>query len=155
MAPAIYNIPNAMTASRVFQGSGRHFIRLTYQTFRRRVFTGTSSAGLVLVMNVKYRPLPHSLLLLAIGLIDLVTTILLVETGLCRELNPLMAPLLNQHWLVFALVKSLTLVVAFAAGEWYRKRDERFVKLAMSAGAITYLVVWVFWFVSGWNPMGV
>jgi hypothetical protein len=106
-------------------------------------------------MNVKYRPLPHSLLLLAIGLIDLVTTILLVETGLCRELNPLMAPLLNQHWLVFALVKSLTLVVAFAAGEWYRKRDERFVKLAMSAGAITYLVVWVFWFVSGWNPMGV
>jgi hypothetical protein len=90
--------------------------------------------------------------LMLIGVVDMVVTIFLVGSGSCRELNPLMAPLLNAHWSVFVLVKGMTLAAAFLVGEWYRGHDERFVRIAMKLGAIAYVLTWLVWFVSGWTP---
>jgi len=97
------------------------------------------------------RPLPETLFLMSIGLVDMISTILLVNLGLCQELNPLMAPLLNLHWTVFAAVKSLTLLAGFLACEWYRHRDEAFVRRWAKIGAFAYLGVWAIWFVGGWK----
>jgi len=90
--------------------------------------------------------------LLAIGLADMVVTILLVGSGLCRELNPLMAPLLNHHWATFAGVKVLTLLGAAVGCEWYRRRDEEFVRKWVRVGIVSYLVLWAAWFATGWDP---
>ena len=105
-------------------------------------------------MKAFTRPLPETLILLAVGLADMVSTILLVGSGLCRELNPLMAPLLDHHWATFAGVKGLTLLAAAVGCEWYRRRDEAFVRRWVRVGILSYLALWVVWFATGWDPLG-
>jgi hypothetical protein len=103
-------------------------------------------------MKALRRPLPETVALISIGVIDMVATICLVRSGLCRELNPIMAPLLGVHWLAFAAVKSLTLVAAYCVCEWYRRRDECFVRKWTRLGAAAYVLIWVVWFAAGWSP---
>jgi hypothetical protein len=83
---------------------------------------------------------------MVIGLLDLVSTAVLYSLGLIVELNPLMSPLLETHPLVFAVVKLATLGAAFAAMQWYRRIDERFVHRIASAASVAYVSIWTVWF---------
>lgn len=97
------------------------------------------------------RPLPETLVLMAIGLVDMISTILLINLGVCEELNPLMAPLIRIHWLLFAFVKASTLALAFFVCEWHRRKDEAFVKRWARIGTAAYLLLWIVWFNAGWK----
>lgn len=80
-------------------------------------------------------------LLLAIGLLDLVATVILHVHGLIEERNPLMAPLLAQGWMGFALVKSATLAVGWFLLARADVRQARWPCLMGSAGYVTLLTL--------------
>ena len=82
-------------------------------------------------------------LLMAVGLIDLVSTVVLYSMGLVVELNPLMRPLLESSPALFTLIKLGTLLSAYVVMQLYRQVDERFVRRASLYGAIAYVVVWL------------
>lgn len=92
-------------------------------------------------------PLPV-IILMALGLVDLVSTVVLYELGLIEELNPLMRPLLEASAVLFVAVKLVTLVAAFAAMQWYVRKDERFVRMAATYGALAYSLLWATWVVA-------
>jgi hypothetical protein len=77
--------------------------------------------------------------LLAIGLTDLVVTVLLHRRGLIEELNPLMAPLLVGSDLRFVLVKGATLVAAWILLLRTAREDLRGVRRACLCGSAAYL----------------
>jgi len=87
--------------------------------------------------------LPQTLLLAAIGLADLVSTLLLVGRFGAAEANPLMAPLLRHSPLLFAAVKVATLTLSLLALEWSRRRRPLLVRRAMSAALVAYLALYV------------
>lgn len=80
--------------------------------------------------------LPVNVALLAIGFLDLITTIFWVSTGRAIEFNPVMAAALNAGWPVFVIAKMSTLGAYVAVIEWYRRRNASF---ATAASYITFL----------------
>lgn len=65
------------------------------------------------------------LLLVAVGLLDLFSTILLLELGLAEEANPIMRALIPYGWLAFSAVKCASLLAFVAVLTWYRARHPR------------------------------
>lgn len=91
------------------------------------------------------RPPVPVLMLVGIAILDLLSTTILYSMGLIEEMNPLMRPLLEIHPALFAVVKMATIVAAFAGLQWYRRHDERFVRVASGWGAATYSIIWIGW----------
>lgn len=91
------------------------------------------------------KPPRELVLLMAVGLADLISTAVLYSLGLIAELNPLMRPLLETSPLLFCGVKLLTLAIAYAALQHYRKTDEGFVRRSSLYGTFAYVGIWVVW----------
>jgi hypothetical protein len=87
-------------------------------------------------------------LLLIIGILDLVATAWMHANGMITELNPLMRVFIERSEWLFALVKGLTLVAAWAALAWYCKYNKEFVRKACVMGTIAYLLIWSSWFLA-------
>lgn len=79
----------------------------------------------------------------------MVATAVLYSAGLIVELNPLMRPWLEGGVWQFCAVKSFTIVVAFVGLQYYRARDEKFVRFASRLGVVLYLGIWLGWFLYG------
>lgn len=95
------------------------------------------------------------LLLLGIGFVDLVATAVLHAQGLIVELNPLMKPIIEHSEWLFALVKGLTLVLAWLVCVKHSKTHLNFIRKASLAGAAAYVFIWTSWFVAGSMGIGV
>lgn len=95
------------------------------------------------------RPALETVLLMALGLADLVSTVVLHQLGLIVELNPIMRPLLERSTSLFVLAKVATLAGAYITLQLYRARDEEFCRMAARWGTITYAAVWLVWFTIG------
>jgi hypothetical protein len=89
------------------------------------------------------------LLLLSIGFIDLVATAVLHANGLIVELNPLMKPIIETSEWLFAAVKGMTLLLAWAVMVKNFETHKEFVRRASVAGAAAYVVIWTIWFIAG------
>ena len=87
-------------------------------------------------------------LLMVIGFADLLATAVLHERGLIHELNPLMRVLIERSEWLFAVVNSLTLVVAWVVMARYAERNLPFVRKCCIAGSAAYVSVWLVWFTS-------
>ncbi len=94
------------------------------------------------------------LALMGIGFLDLVTTAVLHHHGLIVELNPLMKPIIEYSEWLFAAVKAMTLLLAWAVMVKYFKTHESFVRKAAMAGACAYVGIWTIWFIGGTIAMG-
>lgn len=93
------------------------------------------------------RLMRESLLLIAIGLADLFTTLVLLSNRGAREGNPLMAYYLQFGVGVFVVVKLALLLLPIFVAEWSKRYRPRFVRW-MLRGAIaayvgSYLVLFV------------
>lgn len=87
-------------------------------------------------------------LLLAIGVVDLITTAVLHAHGQIVELNPLMNFFISRSEWLFAFVKGLTIGIAWGTLAWYAKSNLAFVNKACWVGAGAYVVIWLTWFLS-------
>ncbi len=85
----------------------------------------------------------QTILLAAIGLADLISTIVLLQLGLAEEANPLMRALLPFGWPVFVTVKCATLVAYFYTITWYRQRHPRKASFIENAALASYLFVYI------------
>jgi hypothetical protein len=93
-------------------------------------------------------PTPSLGILIAIGMIDLITTALLHAQGKIVELNPIMRPIIDHSEWLFALVKGSTLVVAYLTMLQYARQNLDFVRIASRLGILLYVGIWVVWFTS-------
>lgn len=100
-------------------------------------------------MATKLFPTRALALLLLIGFVDLVATAVMHQHGMIVELNPIMRPLIERSEWLFALVKGLTLVAAWAALVWYSEHNRDFVRKACLAGSAAYMTIWTAWFLVG------
>jgi hypothetical protein len=75
------------------------------------------------------------LLLIAVGIVDMFTTLYWVYTGSAIEFNPIMAAVLRVGTWAFIAVKMGTLLAYVSVMEWYRRR--RCPAFARAVGHIT------------------
>lgn len=88
-------------------------------------------------------------LLMFIGFLDLAVTASLHAEGKIVELNPLMRFFIERSELLFVLVKSATLALAWVAMIAYCRVNLAFVRIAATVGSGLYVCVWTVWFVFG------
>jgi hypothetical protein len=86
---------------------------------------------------------------MAVGILDLVSTAWMHANGMIVELNPVMRFFIERSEWLFAVVKGLTLIAAWAALAWYCRYNRAFVRKACLAGTAAYVLIWVCWFVVG------
>jgi hypothetical protein len=87
--------------------------------------------------------LPINMVLFAIGLADLVTTLFWLHTGRAIEVNPLMAAVLDTSVVLFVAVKLATLVAYVAVMEWYRRfRSPAFARLVGNVTVASYSAIY-------------
>ena len=112
--------------------------------------TARASAQLLRLRQGMRKVLPTRTIgiLMAVGIIDLLTTALLHANGQIVELNPLMKFFIDRSEWLFAAVKGLSLVAAWVALAWYARYNKRFVDLACIGGTVAYLAIWCTWFFS-------
>ena len=97
--------------------------------------------------------LPVNLLLMAVGLADLFSTMLWLHTGQIIEVNPIMAALLRGgEWLFFS-TKLGTLVAYLGVMEWYRRyRNPVFARTVGMITLFSYLGIYAVSFCCvNWN----
>jgi len=97
----------------------------------------------------KFFPTRALTLLLAIGLIDLISTAVLHAQGQIVELNPIMRPLIETSEWLFVFVKGLTLIAAWYVMYKYSKEHLPFIRKACLAGSVAYASIWMIWFIAG------
>jgi hypothetical protein len=85
---------------------------------------------------------------MVIGIVDLVSTAWMHANGQIIELNPIMRFFIDRSEWLFAAVKGLTLVAAWAALAWYCKYNRQFVRKACLVGTAAYVMVWCSWFLA-------
>ncbi len=85
---------------------------------------------------------PETLMLAALCLLDLLTTLHWLSTGQMTEGNWMMAPVLVHGPRGLILAKLLLFVPALAAAEWYRPRSperiRRVLRMVLTAYAVVY-----------------
>ncbi|MCX8052702.1 MAG: DUF5658 family protein [Armatimonadetes bacterium] len=89
------------------------------------------------------RILPANAALVAVGLIDLLTTLIWLRAGIAVEVNPIMAAVLRCGLSAFIGLKLTTLATYLTVMEWYRRR--RSAAFARSVARITlasYLAIY-------------
>jgi hypothetical protein len=84
----------------------------------------------------------YTFLLGAVGLVDLVTTLYMLEHGDSGEANPLMAPLLAHGVAVLIATKLGLTLVPLSYLEWARHRRPAFVLGAQRAAVAGYLFLY-------------
>jgi len=92
---------------------------------------------------MKFRVSIESLVLAGICLADMFSTLFFVLRGSAVEQNPLMAACLNHSPAMFVLVKILSFVPFIIAVELYRRKNERFARLACRCAIMLYTVTFV------------
>ena len=85
----------------------------------------------------------ESLILVAICLVDMLSTLFFVLRGYAVEQNPLMAGCLRHSVTAFVLVKLVSFVPFIVAVELYRRRNASFARLACRSAIALYLVALV------------
>ena len=90
----------------------------------------------------------ESLFLIAICTIDLVSTLLLLNTETASEGNPLMAFYLNYGVGTFVLVKVSLIFLPIFIAEWSKQYRPRFVRFMLRATIATYLGVYLVLFLA-------
>ncbi len=84
-----------------------------------------------------------SMVLMAITLGDLFTTILWIQGGHAIEINPFMASLLDMGWHTFIAVKLATIACFVVFIEWYaRNRDRAFAVNITWFTVVSYLAIY-------------
>jgi hypothetical protein len=84
--------------------------------------------------------------LISISMADLISTVYLIGSGRCIEVNPIMNYFLQLGWAPFVMFKLFTVMTAVITAEWYRLKDEPFVKFWVRVAVVSYIVVWSIWF---------
>ena len=73
-------------------------------------------------MSRRFELMPANMILVAIGVLDLLSTLVWLSAGHAIEVNPIMAALLAVGLPLFVAVKLCTLVAFVVVIEWYRRR---------------------------------
>ncbi|HTQ11553.1 MAG TPA: DUF5658 family protein [Fimbriimonadaceae bacterium] len=68
--------------------------------------------------------------------------------GQIVELNPVMRPMIDHSEWLFAVVKGVTLVIAWATLAWYCKYNREFVRKVCLLGSLAYVLIWSSWFLA-------
>ena len=84
----------------------------------------------------------ESIIILAVCMLDLLSTVWLLSAGLATEANPLMAHLLDRSLALFCGVKMGTVFCLIALTEWYRKQHPIFVRSVMRFAIAGYLALY-------------
>jgi hypothetical protein len=93
--------------------------------------------------------MPVNVVLLAVGLMDLVTTLFWLATGRVIEVNPIMAAVLQAGIVLFIFVKIATLGAYVTVMEWYRRnRNPIFARAVGSFTVLAYISIYVVSFYS-------
>ena len=87
---------------------------------------------------------PQTMALAAIGIADLVSTLLFVGLANAAEANPLMARFLEQGPAPFIAAKLLLLAVPLVVLELARPKRPRFVGKAANAAIVAYVSLYIF-----------
>lgn len=95
-----------------------------------------------MVMPLNTRVSKTCIVLVILGLADLVSTVVLVETGMAEEANPLMRAVLAHGWLPFCVVKCATLAAFVWTLTWYRQRRPRLASVVEVATTAGYAVIY-------------
>ena len=85
----------------------------------------------------------ETLLLSAICMADLLTTLYWVGQGQAREGNPLMAHFLHLGPGAFIWAKVVTFAPALALAEWYRPRNPQLIRRVLQLVIVGYLAAYV------------
>lgn len=88
----------------------------------------------------------ESLILLAIGLLDLMFTLHLMAGQKATEGNPLMAYYLQFGVGAFVIVKLILLFLPIFVAEWSKNYRPRFVKLMLRGAIVTYVGAYIIGF---------
>jgi hypothetical protein len=104
------------------------------------------TGGKIMQIMMKQRLMKENLWLIGVTMADLISTIILIGMGLCREMNPIMNYFLQIGWTPFIAFKLATIVLAVSVTEWYRKHDEIFIRRWLRIGVVSYVGVWSIWF---------
>jgi len=98
----------------------------------------------VLARRALRRPiLRESAAIAAICFLDMTHTMVVIESGRAVEANPLLAPVVQQGWLAFALVKSASFLLPLAALEGIRAIRPVFTRRALQLGATGYVLSYI------------
>lgn len=92
---------------------------------------------------MKYRVSVESLVLVAICLADMLTTLYCVLVGIAREQNPIMAACINRGPVMFVMVKMISFVPFVIAVELYRRKNPDFALKACRYAIFLYLTAYV------------
>lgn len=92
---------------------------------------------------MKRRVSTESIILVAICLVDMLSTLYFVLTGHASERNPLMAFCLHHSPVWFILVKIASFIPFVAAVEIYRRKNHAFAIAACRLAIIAYLVTFI------------
>lgn len=93
-------------------------------------------------------PTKSLVILIAIGVLDLISTAVLHSKGLIVEMNPLMRVFIERSEWLFAFVKGLTIGAAWVTMAWYAQQNKAFVSKVCGYGSFAYLGLWVVWFMA-------
>jgi hypothetical protein len=85
----------------------------------------------------------ESIVLIAICLADMLTTLYLVLKGMATEQNPIMAACIRHSPATFVLVKLVSFVPFVVAVELYRRRNPEFARRACLYAIGLYVVAFV------------
>jgi hypothetical protein len=81
-------------------------------------------------------------IILAIGLVDLATTILFIRSNGAQEANPLFKRYWEMGLAAFVVAKVALLVGPLYVLEWARKRNPHFVSLALRTAIVAYIAMY-------------
>ncbi|GBC94050.1 hypothetical protein HRbin15_02556 [bacterium HR15] len=87
--------------------------------------------------------LKESWVLIAICVIDALSTYWLITNGWATEFNPLMNWVLGFGWSAFFGVKGVTLLLAVGFMEWYRRHNPAFVRRWTRLCIGLYVSLWM------------
>ena len=89
------------------------------------------------------RILVANVLVVAVGMVDLITTVYWLTTGQIVEVNPIMAAVLELGMGTFIGIKLLTLASYFIVMEWYRRyRNPAMAQLIGHVTLIAYIGIY-------------
>ena len=92
---------------------------------------------------MKLRISIESIILVAICLADMLSSLYLIAIGVASEQNPLMAACLNHSPAMFILVKIASFVPFVIAVEIYRTKSPVFARAAVRCAIALYIVTFV------------
>ncbi len=90
----------------------------------------------------------ESMVLIVICAVDLVSTLLMLNTSSAFEGNPIMSYYLRYGVGTFVLMKLTLVLLPLFVVEWYRQYRPRFVRLMLRTAIFTYLGVYLVLFLT-------